>query len=343
MGSLFLSLVGALRSTLRTRADLAIENLALRQQLANFQRTSGRPRLRKSDRAFWLVLSRLWSRWADVLVVVKPDTVVRWHRAGFRLFWQWKSRSRGPVKGSISAEVRQLIRQIAKANPLWGTPKVHGELLKLGIDIGERSVSRLMPPRPRKPPSQNWRTFLNNHLSSLASIDFFVVPTATFRVLYVFLVLAHHRRRIMHFNVTEHPSAQWTAQQIVEAFPEDTAPKYMIRDRDGIYGDRFRRRVQGLGIEEVLTAPQSPWQSPYVERLVGSVRRECVDHVIVLDERHLRRILTAYFAYYHKSRTHLSLGKDAPEPRAIHPPSMGRIVELSEVGGLHHRYERLAA
>ena len=232
---------------------------------------------------------------------------------------------------------------MAAAHVGWGAPRVHGELIKLGIVISEREVSRLMPPRPRKPPSQTWRVFLANHVGTLASVDFFTVPTATFRVLYVFFVLAHDRRRVLHFNVTENPSAQWTAQQIVEAFPEDTAPKYMIRDRDAIYGDRFCRRVEGLGIEEVLTAPRSPWQNPYAERLVGSVRRECLDRVIVLGEQHLRRILKSYFSYYHRSRTHLSLGKDAPEPRAVHPPSMGEIVELPEVGGLHHRYERLAA
>src|SRR5450432_1009821 len=207
MVTVILSLLGALRSALRTRADLALENLALRQQLANLRRTSSRPRLRNSDRAFWLVLSRFWSRWADVLVVVKPDTVVRWHRAGFRLFWRWRSRARTPSDGSVAPEVRRLIRQMADANVGWGAPRIHGELLKLGIDIGERSVSRFMPPKPRKPPSQTWRTFLDNHVGSLASIDFFTVPTATFRVLYVFLVLAHDRRRVLHFNVTEHPSA----------------------------------------------------------------------------------------------------------------------------------------
>ena len=343
MRSLFLSLLGALRSVFRTHADLVVENLALRQHLANFQRTSARPRLRKSDRAFWVVLSHLWSRWEDALVVVKPDTVVRWHRAGFRLFWRWKSRRRTPAQNEVSPQTKALIRQMAKANPSWGAPRIHGELLKLGIDIGERSVSRFMPPKSRKPPSQTWRTFLDNHIGSLDSIDFFTVPTATFRVLYVFLVLAHNRRRVLHWNVTDGPGAQWTAQQVVEAFPEDTAPKYIIRDRDGIYGAYFKRRVESLGIEEILTAPRSPWQNPYVERLVGSIRRECLDHVIVLNEHHLRRILTAYFAYYHRSRTHLSLGKDAPEPRAVQPPSMGQIVELPEVGGLHHRYERCAA
>jgi transposase InsO family protein len=343
MVDLFLSLLGALRSAFRSRASLALENLALRQQLANLRHTSGRPRLRKSDRVFWLVLSRLWSRWAEVLVVVKPDTVVRWHRAGFRLLWRWKSRSRSLAESDVSAEVKTLIRQMAETNVGWGAPKVHGELLKLGIDISERSVSRFMPPKRRKPPSQTWRTFLDNHVGSLASIDFFTVPTATFRVLYVFFVLAHDRRRVLHFNVTEFPSAQWTGQQIIEAFPEDTAPTYMIRDRDGIYGGQFRRRVEGIGIEEVLTAPRSPWQNPYAERLVGSVRRECLDHVIVLGGQHLYRILKSYFAYYHRSRTHLSLGKDAPEPRPVRPPSMGKVVALPEVGGLHHRYERLAA
>jgi len=209
--------------------------------------------------------------------------------------------------------------------------------------ISEREVSRLPPPRPPTPHSQSWRTFLDNHLGSLASIDFFTVPNPTFHVLYVFLVLAHDRRRVLHFNVTERPGAAWTAQQIIEAFPEDTATKYMVRDRDGIYGDQFRRRVSGIGINEVLTAPRSPWQNPYAERLVGSVRRKCLDHMIVLGEQHLRRILTAYSSYYHKSRTHLSLHKNAPETRAVHPPSMGAIVEIPDVGGLHHHYERRAA
>jgi putative transposase len=343
MAAVILSILGALRSGLRTRADLTIENLALRQQLANLRRTSGRPRLRNSERAFWVVLSRLWSRWVEVLVVVKPDTVVRWHRAGFRLFWRWKSRAGTPPDGGVSKETKRLIRQMAEANAGWGAPRIHGELLKLGIDIAERSVSRFMPPKPRKPPSQTWRTFLDNYVGSLASIDFFTVPTATFRVLYVFFVLAHDRRRVLHFNVTDSPTAAWTAQQIVQAFPEDTAPTFMIRDRDCIFGDQFRRRVQGLGIEEILTAPRSPWQNPYAERLVASVRRECLDHVIVLGERHLGGILKSYFAYYHRSRIHLSLSKDAPEPREVYPPAMGKMVELPEVGGLHHRYERLAA
>jgi putative transposase len=343
MLALLLDLLVSLRSACRTRAELALENLTLRQQLASLHRASPRPRLRLADRAFWVGISQIWSGWADSLVIVKPETVVRWHRAGFRLFWRWKSRSRTPARDDTSPEVKQLIRRMAEANVGWGAPRIHGEMLKLGIEISERRVSRFMPRKPRKPPSQTWRRFLDNHLGSLASIDFFTVPTATFRVLFVFLVLVHNRRRVVHFNVTEHPSALWTAQQVVEAFPEDTAPKHTVRDRDGIYGEAFCRRVKGVGIEEVVTAPQSPWQNAYAERLVGSVRRECLNHVIVLGEKHLRRILIAYLSYYHKSRTHLSLGKDAPEPRAVQPPAMGEIAELPEVGGLHHRYERRAA
>ena len=247
-----------------------------------------------------------------------------------------------PGRPKIDPEVRALILRLCKANPTWGAPRVHGELLKLGIEISQRTVGRIMPKR-RKPPSQTWRTFLDNHMKDLVSIDFFVVPTATFRVLFVLVVLAHDRRRVVHFNVTEHPSAEWTARQVVQAFPWETAPKYMIRDRDSIYGARFRERITGMGIEEVITAPRSPWQNPYVERIIGSIRQECLDHVVVLGERHLRRILKSYFDYYHRSRTHLSLDKDAPEPRAVHAPETGTIIEFPQVGGLHHRYERRAA
>ena len=330
MAAIIFGLFGALGSALRARGDLVLENLALRQQLAIFKHRDPRLRLTHPERLFWIALSRVWSRWREALVVVKPETVVGWHRWAFRRFWTWRSRHRQPGRPPTSREVRDLIKRMAAANVGWGAPRVHGELLKLGIVIPEREVSRLMPPRPRKPPSQTWRTFLANHVGTLASVDFFTVPTATFRVLYVFFVLAHDRRRVLHFNVTETPSAQWTAQQIVEAFPEDTAPKYMIRDRDGIYGDQFCRRVEGLGVEEVLTAPRSPWQNPYAERLVGSVRRECLDHLIVLGEQHLRRILKSYFSYYHRSRTHLSLDKDAPEPNpSTRPPWEDRRVARS--------------
>jgi transposase InsO family protein len=228
------------------------------------------------------------------------------------------------------------------ANPLWGAPRIHGELSKLGIDVSERTVSRLLG-RRELPPSQTWRTFLTNHVTSLVSMDFFTVPTLTGRVLFVLVLLAHHRRRIVHFAITEHPTAAWTAQQVIEAFPNDTAPQWLLRDRDAIYGEAFRRRVAGMGISEVMTSPSSPWQNPYAERLIGSIRRECLDHVIVLGERHLRRLLTAYVTYYHGARTHLALEKDAPTTRRIQTPTEGHVVAFSEVGGLHHRYERRAA
>jgi transposase InsO family protein len=231
---------------------------------------------------------------------------------------------------------------MAAANPLWGAPRIHGELLKLGIDVAERTVSRLMPKRCPEP-SQTWRTFLANHVPDLVSIDFLTVPTARLRVLLVLVVLAHHRRRVVHFNVTEHPTAAWAAQQIVDAFPDDSAPLYLLRDRDQVYGQKFRHRVKGMGIEEVLTAPHSPWQNPFAERLIGSIRRECLSHVLVLGVRHLHRVLARYFDYYHRARTHLSLDKDAPDVRSVELPEAGRIVEIPEVGGLHHRYVRRAA
>ena len=230
---------------------------------------------------------------------------------------------------------------MAADNPLWGAPRIHGELRTLGIEVSERTVSRL-PPRSTRP-SQTWKTFLKNHLTAAAAVDSFTVPTLTGGVLFVLVVLSHCRRRIVHFNVTDHPNAIWAAQQVVEVFPDDTAPKWLHRDRDSVYGESFRRRVASLGIAEVVSAPASPWQNPYVERVIGSIRRECLDHMIVLNARHLRRILTIYSRYYHRSRTHLGLEKDAPDPRPVSPPSEGPIIALPEVGGLHHRYERLAA
>ncbi len=336
------TLLRTLISTLASHRKLALENLALRQQIVVLQRSVKRPCLKKSDRVFWVLLARIWKDWTKALILVKPDTVVRWHRTGFRLYWTWKSRRKGHGRPAVPAEVRQLIRRMSRANPLWGAPRVHGELLKLGIEISQAAVSKYMV-RRRKPPSPSWRAFLDNHVKDLVSIDFFTVPTVTFRVLFVFVILAHERRRIIHFNVTESPTAKWTAQQIVEAFPWDTAPRYLLRDRDGIYGHEFTSRVDHMGIKEVKTAPRSPWQSPYVERLIGTLRRDCIDHVIVVDENHLRRILREYLAYYHGCRTHLSLEKDSPEPRKVESPDQGKIVEFPMVGGLHHRYSRRAA
>ena len=228
------------------------------------------------------------------------------------------------------------------ANPLWGAPRIHGELLKLGFAVSQSTVAKYLGPRDGSP-SQTWRTFLDNHISQLASIDFFTVPTATFRVLFVFVVLSQDRRRIVHLNVTTHPTPAWTAQQLREAWPWDTAPRFVIRDRDGIYGREVRDVAQAMDVEEVLTAPRSPWQSPFVERLIGSLRRECLDHVIVWNERSLLRHLKRYVTYYHEWRTHLSLDKDAPTPRAVHEKTSGTIVQVPHVGGLHHHYERRAA
>jgi len=232
---------------------------------------------------------------------------------------------------------------MANDNIGWGAPRIHGELLKLGYSVSEASVSRYMP-RPRaKPPSQTWRTFLRNHVHCAVGIDFFVVPSATFRLLYVFVVLDHARRRIVHVNVTEHPCARWTAQQVIEAFPYDTAPRYLHRDRDSIYSSYFDARVQGLGIEQVISAPHAPWQNPFAERVIGSIRRECTDHLIIIGERHLRQILRLYVDYYNTDRTHGSLSKDAPDTRAAQSREAGIVVALPRVGGLHHRYERRAA
>jgi putative transposase len=335
-------LLATLLSIFRSSAFLELENLALRHQIGVLQRSARRrPTLTPGDRLLWVCLSRLWRDWRSALAIVKPETVVAWHRAGFRLFWTWKVRRGQPGRPVISREFRDLIRRMCRENPGCGAPRIHGELLKLGIEIGESSVNKYMV-RCRKAPSQSWRTFLENHVTQMVSIDFFTVPTIRFQVLYVFLVLAHDRRRILRFNVTAHPTAEWTGQQLREAFSFDQLPRYLLRDRDAIFGNDFREQVQDMGIEEVLSAPRSSWQRAYVERVIGSIRRECLDHVIVFHERSLRRTLDSYFHYYHRSRTHLSLGKDSPEPRSIQPAALGLVVAVPQVGGLHHRYERRA-
>jgi len=289
-----------------------------------------------------MALAQCWRNWRTALIVVQPDTVIRWHRDWLRRRWTRRSHQPHHGRPPIDQQIRTLVREMATANPLWGAPRIHGELRTLGVDVSERTVSRLLESRTR-PPSQTWRTFLTNHLAAAASVDFFTVPTLTGRVLFVVIVLSHVRRRIVHFIITEHPTAEWTAQQVVDAFPDDTAPRWLHRDRDGVYSETFRRRVAGMGIAEVISAPASPWQNPYAERVIGSIRRECLDHVVVLNQTHLRRVLSIYSRYYHRSRTHLGLEKDAPDPRLVSAPSTGAIVAIPEVGGLHHRYERQAA
>jgi putative transposase len=342
MASMLPLILTGLLVALRTRRALALENLALRHQLAVLRRAAPRPRLQRSDQLFWVLLSRLWSGWAETVSIVQPETVIRWHRTGFKLFWTWKSRGHGPGRPAVAPEIRALIRRMSEANALWGAPRIHGELQKLGIDMSQAAVSKYVV-RHRRPPSQTWRTFLENHLGSLVSVDSFVVPTVMFKVLFVFVVLVHDRRRVVHINVTDAPTAQWTAQQLVEAFPWETAPRYLLRDRDAVYGVVFSSRAQAMGIHEVKTAPRSPWQNPYVERLIGTLRRECLDHIVVLNENHLRRLLRDYLTYYHRCRTHLSLEKDSPEPRPVEPLDQSPIVETPMVGGLHHRYTRPAA
>ena len=302
MRTLLLFLFRWLLTTLRLRASLQLEVVALRHQLSVYQRTCRRPRISSADRILWSYLARVWTGWRQHLFFVKPDTITAWQRKRFRDHWRRLSRAGQPGQPPISKEIRELIRRLSHANPTWGSPRILGELAKLGIDVAKSTVERYRV-RPTAPPSPTWRVFLENHLKDLVAIDFFTVPTVRFQVLFVFLVLAHHRRRVLHFNVTANPTSQWTAQQIVEAFPFDTAPRYLLRDRDDIYGASFRNRVRSFGIEEVLTAPRSPWQNPYVERLIGSIRRECLDHVIVMNDRHLKRVLTSYF----RSSNRLSL------------------------------------
>jgi transposase InsO family protein len=268
--------------------------------------------------------------------------VLAWQKKQFRDYWRGLSQSGKPSRLAISKEVRDLIQDMWQANPTWGSPRIVGELRKLGISVSKSTVEKYRP-RVRRPPSPTWRDFLANHVKDIVACDFFTVPTVQCRVLFVFIMLAHERRHIVHFNVTEHPTAQWTAQQIVDAFPWDTASRYLLRDRDSIYGETFQDRVGHMGIKEVKIAPRSPWQNPYCERVIGSIRRDALDHVIVLNERHLRRVLQSYFDYYHHWRTHLSLEMDTPASRAVQSLEFGSVRKQPEVGGLHHHYERMAA
>jgi transposase InsO family protein len=310
----------------------------LRQQVIVLRRgRPGRLPFLTVDKVVLGWICQLFPKACDTLAIVRPETVVRWHRAGFRLFWRWKSRSR-PGRPVVSAEIRQLIRQISIANPLWGAPRIHGELLKLGIDVGQTSVAKYMV-RRRGPPSQGWKTFLRNHANGIAAMDLFVVPTVSFRLLYGLLVMAHGRRQILWLGVTAHPTAEWIANQLTAACDWEQVPRYLIRDRDACYGGIFVRRVRSLGIRDRPTSPRSPWQNGCVERLIGSIRRECLDHIVVTGEQHLRHILQCYLGYYNAVRTHLALGKDAPIRRVIQ--RAGRIQVRPVLGGLHHQYVRI--
>jgi transposase InsO family protein len=290
----------------------------------------------------WSWLARLWPGWQAALAFVQPRTVIVWQGRRFRDHWRCLSQKGKPGRPAIAKEVQRLIRDVSQANPTWGAPRIVGELRKLGIDVAQSTVEKYRV-RPCQPPPPTWKIFLKNHVTEFIPLDFFVVPTVTYRVLFVLLILAHERRRVVHFNITEHPTAQWPAQQVVEAFPWDKAPRYLLRNRDRIYGAAFRRRVHHIGIAEVVNAPRSPWQNPSVERLIGSIRRECLDHMLILQQQHLRSILTSYLGYYHVWRTHLSLAMDRPKPRQVQGPECGKVIAIPEVGGLHHHYQRRAA
>jgi transposase InsO family protein len=294
-------------------------------------------RLRGSDRALFVLMTRLWPSLLDLSQVVKPETILRWHRSGFKAFWRWKSRRRlGRPK--VDRELRDLIRRMSRENPLWGAPRIHGELSMLGFEVAQSTVSKYMV-RGRKPPSQSWRTFLRNHAEAIAAIDMCVVPTLTFERLFAFLVLGHGRRQLLWFEVTRHPTAEWLARQITEAFPWASAPGYLVRDNDRAYGQVFTSRVRAMGIRDRPISPGSPWQNGCAERLIGTVRRECLDRMLIFGEAHLRRILALYACYYNESRTHLSLHKDAPLARAVQ--RCGAIVATPVLAGLHHRYARI--
>ena len=314
----------------RSRLRLEAENAVLRHQLIVLRRRPrGRVRLTNQDRWFFIQLYR----WFPAIL---PETLVRWHRAGFRCYWRWKSCPRGG-RPQIDTELRALVRRMSLENPLWGAPRIHGELLKLGFEIAQSSVAKYMVKR-RRPPSQGWRTFLRNHAPDIAAMDLFVVPTIGFDLLYAFIIVRLDRRDLVWINVTANPTAEWVARQITEAFPWNEAPRYMIRDRDCIYGAVVTRRLRAMGIRDKPIAPASPWQNGFVERLIGSIRRECVDHIIVLGQAPLRRILKSYARYYNRTRTHLALDKDAPVSRPVQ--RTGVVRSRAILGGLHHHYAR---
>jgi transposase InsO family protein len=338
MGAIVRLLLAAARSFFLPRSRLQIEILLLRHQLSVLRRTAPRrPRLSNGDRLLLVWLSQLWPGVLRSLTILRPETVVRWHRMGWRAYWRWRSRAQ-PGRPKLAAEIRALVREISLANPLWGAPHVHGELMKLGVEVAQSTVSKYMA-RERRPPGQSWSTFLRNHADGIASIDLLVVPTITFKMLYAFVVLRHERRQLILIGVTAHPTAEWLARQISETFPWDTAPRYLVRDRDRAYGRAFRRRLRSMGIRDRPTTPGSPWQNPFVERLIGSIRRECLDHLVVVNEAHLRRALISYAGYYNGARTHIALEKDTPLGRTIQ--RVGRVIRIPHLGGMHHTFARI--
>lgn len=334
------SLFQVFQFVLKDRTQLALENIALRQQLAVYKRTVKRPKIEDRDRIFWMSVMGMLKEWKKALVFVQPQTAIKWHRKGFRYYWRRKSKST-PGRPPISMQIILLIRRLPLENVLWGAQRIKVELALLGHDVAESTVAKYMVRARKDTPSQGWKTFLANHMDVTAACEFFVVHTLTFNLLHCFVVLSHDRRRILHVNVTANPTAKWTAQQLIEAFPYDSKPKYLLRDNDKIYGWEFQRCVEALGIDEVPSAPKSPWQNPYVERVIGTLRRECLDHIIPVNEQHMLRVLHEFIDYYHRSRAHSSLGGNSPEPREV--AAVGEVLGTPVLGGLHHSDSRIAA
>ena len=331
-------ILAILASLFKSRPELEAENLVLRQQINVLRRRMPkRPALTNIDRLLFVWLYRWFPSTIGALAIVRPETIIRWHRVGFRAYWRWRLRNR-VGRPRVPAELRALIGEMSGANPLWGAPRIHGELLKLGFELAQSTVAKYIV-RRRGPPSQGWRTFLCNHAPHTTAIDMFIVPTVGFRLLYGLAIIRLERRHLVWTNVTANPTADWIARQITEAFPWDQAPHYLIRDRDASYGHAVVRRLAAMGIRDRPTAPRSPWQNGHVERLIGSIRRECLDNVVVLGEAHLRRILAAYANCYNELRTHRSLAKDTPLHRAVE--HLGAVTSRPILGGLHHQYCRI--
>ena len=339
-------LFGLLPQSFRSRCALLLEILALRQQLAVLRAKHPPPKLAAADKLFWVILRRLWPGWKRVLFLVEPETVIGWHRAGFKLYWKYLSRHRTPAgRRCVSRELREHIFRMVAENPTWGAPRIYGELKILGFDISERTVLRWMRKAPRNPePAKRWAAFLSNHREAIAAMDFFTVPTLTFGLLHCFFVISHDRRRILHCNVTKHPTSTWVVQQLREAFPYNSAPKYLIFDRAKNFNEEVVSTIENFGIQPKRTSFRSPWQNGVAERWVGNCRRDLLDHVIVLNERHLRRLMTEYVRYYHDDRTHLALQKETPTGRvgATDTETNCKVVSMPRLGGLHHRYDLAA-
>jgi transposase InsO family protein len=338
MVALLCFLLTLLASPFKSKTRLEAENAVLRHQLIVLQRqVRGRVQFTNSDRLFFIQLYRWFPSVLKAMTIIRPETFVRWHRAGFRRYWRWKSRNLGG-RPQIAADLRALIRRMSLDNRLWGAPRIHGELLKLGFAVAQSTVAKYMAARG-DPSGQSWGTFLRNHAPHIAALDLFVVPTIGFNLLYVLVIVRLARRELVWINVTAHPTAEWIGKQIVEAFPWNEAPRYLIRDRDGIYGAAVTRRIRAMGIRDKPIAPGAPWQNCFAERLIGTIRRECVDHVVAFSKEHLRQVLKSYASYYNTARTHRSLDKDAPVSRPVQ--RTGRIVSHALVAGLHHQYVRI--